>query len=391
MTEIQTTARNAALADLRTLLETQRLHRVDLVASTPAFRTHNAMLVVDTDEVILSDAGVTPAGGVYRPTATFDDGLSDKLGINRAYLARLRDERPDLYDANVNGWLHGRPAGHPLGDVPADPRRFLLRMFSGDDGYGGIARAFLSDSYKPVDHLDVLVSALDGVRQAGIDVQIPQCNLTERRMYVEVAAPQVCALAPTLLKGYRSPFTGASADDNPVVFAGFVITNSETGDGRFLLVPKITIQVCSNGAAFTADAVGGVHLGGKRGEGIVRYSADTMEKELAVVTGRARDAVRTFLDTRYVETKIAEMEGNAAVEVAKPEATVKAVIRAATIPTSLENDVFAAFIKGGQMTAGGIMQAVTATAQTVEDADLAADLEAKAVEVLAHAARIASR
>ena len=56
-------------------------------------------------------------------------------------------------------------------------------------------------------------------------------------MYVRVVCEQVRVLAPALLAGYRSPFTGAAGADNPVVFAGFVITNSETGCGAFSLVP----------------------------------------------------------------------------------------------------------------------------------------------------------
>jgi hypothetical protein len=40
--------------------------------------------------------------------------------------------------------------------------------------------------------------------------------------------------AGVLLSRYRSPFTGASGADNPVVFAGFILANSETGCGAFL-------------------------------------------------------------------------------------------------------------------------------------------------------------
>ena len=45
------------------------------------------------------------------------------------------------------------------------------------------------------------------------------------------------------------------------------------------------------------------------------------------------------------------------------------------------------FIAGGQTTAGGIMQAITATAQTVDDADEATRLEDGAIEALALAGR----
>jgi hypothetical protein len=69
-------------------------------------------------------------------------------------------------------------------------------------------RAFLSDGYKIIDNLDVLLAVLDGVRQAGAPVQVDGCDLTERRMYVRVVCEQVRVLAPALLAGYRSPFTG---------------------------------------------------------------------------------------------------------------------------------------------------------------------------------------
>lgn len=55
----------------------------------------------------------------------------------------------------------------------------------------------------------------------------------ERRMYVQIASQSVAAHAETLLRGYVSPFTGARGTDNPLVFAGFVLTNSETGHGSF--------------------------------------------------------------------------------------------------------------------------------------------------------------
>ena len=45
------------------------------------------------------------------------------------------------------------------------------------------------------------------------------------------------------------------------------------------------------------------------------------------------------------------------------------------------------FIRGGQLTAVGILQAVTSVAQTLDDADTASDLEAQALRVMDLAAR----
>lgn len=58
--------------------------------------------------------------------------------------------------------------------------------------------------------------------------------------------------AGRLLAGYTSPFSGAKGADNPVVFAGMVVSNSETGHGSFSITPRIVAQVCDNGMTITA-------------------------------------------------------------------------------------------------------------------------------------------
>ena len=139
-----------------------------------------------------------------------------------------------LYDANVNGWLEHQPG-----------RRLLIRALRTEDGGEGIARAVLSERYRFVDNLDVLLAVLDGIRSAGADVEVRRCDLTERRMYVQIASQSVAAQADVLLRDYVSPFTGARGADNPLVFAGFVLSNSETGQGSFLITPRLIAQVCS--------------------------------------------------------------------------------------------------------------------------------------------------
>jgi hypothetical protein len=94
----------------------------------------------------------------------------------------MREQAPALYDQNVNGWLS------------RDDRSFMIRCLRPDTsgpGGTGVARAWLSDSYKIIDNLDVLVAALDGIRQAGHPVEVEECDLTERRMYVKVRCDAV--------------------------------------------------------------------------------------------------------------------------------------------------------------------------------------------------------
>ncbi len=394
--------RNATLADMVTILRSQRARRLDVVAPASAIHAHDGNLVIANTVSQLGADGVTSAAGTYRPTVVADEGIADKLGINLAYLRRLRASRSDLWDANVNGWLHG----DQLAGYPADERRFLVRLFRAERDGLGVARAFLSDSYKVIDNLDALMATLEGIRQAGTDVEFDGLDLTERRLYARVVAPSVRALAPALLSGYRSPFGGrtyvpggrwtpeqaraAAAREGrgyepgtePVLFAGFVISNSEVGDGAWSITPRIVAEICGNGLPITADVTRAIHLGSRQEQGIVRYSADTMDKELALITARARDAVATFLSTGYLIAKVTEMERKAGVPVSHPDDTVRQVAKAAKFSDEMADQILGHFIRGGQLTAGGVMQAVTSVAQTLDDADAAHDLEAQAMRVL---------
>jgi hypothetical protein len=390
---MQNTTRNATLADLATLLTEQHARKIDVVAPASQITANHGLIVVKGAEPIITEDGVTNGDGRYQPTVVFDEGMAHKLGIPQPYLKALRQDRIDLYDANVNGWLHGNTGeGCDLGcSYPGDDRSFLFRGFIGDEpGSVGVARAFLSDSYKVIDNLDALTAALDGVRQAQTHVEIDGCDLSERRMYVRVKAPSITALAPTLLRNYRSPFNGDTGADNPTVFAGFIISNSETGSGAFTITPRLIVQVCSNGMTITKDALRSIHLGGKMDEGIIRWGEDTQRKSLELVTAKTRDAVATFLDTDYMSRAIADLEEKAGVKLTGAvDEKVRQVGKKLQFDQSHVDGVLAHFIQAGDLTAGGVMQAVTSFAQTVASPDDAADLESSAIRALEMAASLA--
>jgi hypothetical protein len=65
--------------------------------------------VLDGTVPDLGEDGVTMTAGQYLPTDVCDQGIAEKLGIPAAYLRRMREACPGLYDANVNGWLEREP------------------------------------------------------------------------------------------------------------------------------------------------------------------------------------------------------------------------------------------------------------------------------------------
>lgn len=291
--------------------------------------------------------------------------MADKLGIPVGYLRRLREEHLPLYDANVNGWLGQQP-----------DRQFLVRTLRTQDAAcDGIARAVLSQRYRLVDNLDVLLAVLDGIRAAGADVRVERCDLTERRMYVQIASNSIAVRADTLLRDYVSPFTGARGAENPLVFAGFVLTNSETGHGSFAITPRLVAQVCGNGYTITRDAMREVHLGGRLDAGVVAWSERTQRAAIELVPRQATDATTSFLTGDYLGGSLSAIQERAGVRVPDAAATVKYVSGQLRFSDEQQAVLLEHFIGGGDRTAGGILQAVTSAAQVQPDADVAYEME----------------
>jgi hypothetical protein len=374
------TTRNSTLADLAALLERQQAAKLDVVTAAGNLTAVGGELVVaGAAEPVLSSSGVTRGDVVLRPTSAADGHIADKLRIPIKFLRRIREEHVGLYDVTVNTLL---------GDEP--DYRFLVRGLVDGGTNRGVVRALLSSSYRVVDNVDVLTTVLQGIRDAGVEVEITQCDLSETRMYVKVRCDEIGEYAPQLLGNYRSPFTGARGAENPLVHAGFVVANSETGHARTTITPQLTVQICNNGLTMTKDALATTHLGARMPEGVVRWSHDTRHAELDLITKQARDAVTTFLDRDYVRAKLAEIERAAGVAVTDPTVTLEHVGQELRFTEEQRANVLAHFIQGGDPTSGGVLHAVTSAAQLVEDADISHDMERHGLTAMSLAAAHAS-
>jgi hypothetical protein len=375
--------------DFETLLATldeQQERKVDVIlpATNLCFSKGNLRVLRSDLEPELTETGVKSPVQEFVPNEVFDSGFADRLGgpVTATFIRKLRAEGwTDIIDGTLNGILHGKE-----GIREPQSKSVLLRALKDADGQPvGTARALLSNAYRIIDHVDTLRAAMQGMRSAGLGAEnVTQCDLTARRMYVTVEVPEVRAQAAALLKDYVSPFTGQRGADNPIVHAGFVLGNSEVGDGTFFLYPRIVAEVCTNGMTIKKD-VGALvqrHLGARLDDGLVTYSDATHKANRELITRMAEDTVRTFLTEDYLHSVIRKLEEKAGEPVEKPEAAIKEVTRKLEIP-ALYDDVLAHFIKGADLSRGGIMHAVTAAAQSAEiDADTAFRMEEKATALL---------
>ena len=199
-----------------------------------------------------------------------------------------------------------------------------------------------------------------------------------RRQLVDrgVTSPEIAVLAPGLLRNYVSPFTGDRGIDNPLVFAGFVLSNSETGDGAWTITPRLEIQVCHNGLVLDKLRVRKPHIGGRLPDGAVQWSADTQQTNRLLIKQKTRDAVTSFLDEQWLTARIGEVERAAGVRVSNPTEVIERVSTQLRFSETEQQTILDHFLLGGDPTSGGVLQAVTSAAQKVGDPDTARGMEA---------------
>ncbi|WP_327145281.1 hypothetical protein [Nocardia sp. NBC_01327] len=397
-----------SLQDLVPLLEQQQAAKVDVVASASSIRATGGMIELFGVGPVVDDRGVACVDGLYLPTGAADGQIADKLGIPVRYLRRLRErERLDLYDGNVNGWLHG-PTGTELPEP--DERSFLLRLFTPARPDGpGVMRALVSDRYGIIDNLDVLAAVLEGIRDAGADTEIRACDLTDSAMHCKVYCPQMSALAPRFLANYRSAFAnpaleaerqrvagdldrwrplaaregqGYDLGSEPVVFAGFRFSNDETGHHAVRLTPELVVQICGNGLTIPMFAHTQRHLGERLDAGAVSWSQDTLRKKLAVITAETRDRVTEWLSPEFFAARVEELEHAAGAPITQPDKTLETLSKRLGFSEAERTGILSHFIAGGQLTAAGIANAVTSYSQTILDGDRANALDDLALHAM---------
>jgi hypothetical protein len=383
--------RSAPLPDLAEALQLQRRQTVDMVIPASSIVTRDGNLLLASAPAIITDDGVLDPSGAYVPTPNADSQLAGIFGIPVKYIRTLRERHVELYDTNINEW-----ATH---DDFADKKVLVRTLWGSTEGSDtvGILRAVLSDRYGARDNFDTLVAVLDGIRTAGLaadDLKI-QGDLTDNNMFLTVNAPEIKGYGYKLLEGYRSPYAnghgtghgGSDAENLPIISAGLVIRNSETGAGALSITPRLVVRACSNGLQVTKDAMRQVHLGSKLAEGAIVWSDETRLAANDLAKKQAADAVASFLNASYVQSVIDELERDADVPVVDVPATIEVVAKEQAYTETEAKGVLDFFIRGGQLTAGGVMQAVTAYVQQVESPERAYDLEAGAIDAMKVAAK----
>jgi len=374
--------RKTTLAELVTELKDQNMQKKDFVVPANLLSMEKGQLVVNNynnnDDLskLLAEVGVKSENSgklILGCLPILHQNLSDKLDIPRKYYNRIQLlEDTELIDTNVTHWLKKMKGN------------IFLRTFINKEENEGFARAILSDRYNVIDNYDVLFATLEAVRDSGLNLKIEDngCDLTESKMYIRFIAPDVEINAPELLKNYKNPKGGGSGVGDGII-TGFVITNSELGQGSFSISPRAVVLKCSNGLVFKDDAFGKIHLGAKMdGYSQIDWSEETKRKNYELIQAQVKDAVKQFTREDYLAKKISELNTYAEVELKHPIETVKNVSRLLNVTEEKEKNILDFFMRGGDFTPMGVSQALTFYAHETTDADEAHDMEMVAVDIL---------
>lgn len=368
------------LEEIVSSLSIQQEQKTDLIVpSSKLSMSDNGQFTVrgySTDKALTSLLAQSAIDAELRLSTTkvLHDHLSDKLQIPRMYYERMLNNDKELLAKNVNSWLERQK------NVNYMLRTFMINSEDSD----GVARALLSDRFNTIDNWDVLMSALEAIKATGIKVNVESCDITDKKMYVRIVAPEIEAKASELIKNYKTPKGGNSG--NPYVNAGFVISNSEVGFGKFNISPRLFIQVCSNGLIRKDESMSKVHLGQKLEENtIIRWSQTTQRKNMELVMSQVKDAVKTFLSDDYLVGTIDKLQTAGTEELKQPIEAVNAACSLYKLSDDATRSILDYFVRGGETTVFGLSQAVTYYAQHDADADDRFELEAIGGDVIFNA------
>jgi hypothetical protein len=310
----------------------------------------------------------------FEPNRFMHQQIATKLGIPWKYYERMQKENvQNTLDTNVNTWLS------------LSKKKHFLRSYSNEGGID-IGRAFLSDSYKPIDNFDVVISVLEAIRDNRLEgIKVESADVSEKNLYMRFINEEAQLDAPNFLKSYRNP---KSMEVGNGITAGFIIKNSETGQGSFQIVPRLVVMVCDNGLIMEQDAKKKYHIGSKMDEGELLWSGKTQELNKSLIKSQVADFVKHFSSTQYLESAVNVMCELANIELDFPINAVVNATRHLEVPEKHINDILGYFSRSGDTNRSGVVQALTYFAHECGDPDLRYNLESKSVSLLANMAEM---
>ena len=259
-------------------------------------------------------------------TNSCNDQIADRLDVPVKYYRRMLYEASDLLADNVNFWLKR---------IEKD---YFLRAL------GDSVRAFLSDRYRVIDHLDVLHCFLNELQAHEADIE--DCFLSETEMNIKVKSGK--------LKDFIR-----HKDDR--IVGGLFLTNSETGHKALRIEPRLFRVQCSNGMIIEEFKTRQIHLG----------NGNENSDELVYLS--IRRSIRELFN-RFGEI-IQSIRETTEIMIRNPQKVIKNVVEHYGLSESQRENILIAFGAEPERDKYGIANAITRAAKGEESWEKSVELE----------------
>jgi hypothetical protein len=290
-------------------------------ATVDAMSTTQALTVVpqhldveDVNDNVLVMAR-TPTGDV--PLRVLDGAhrqVADKVGIPWPYYQRMLEVQPDLLAVNINNWFNSDPQNRlvrMLGPITDEDREHNTKT-----GAHAAVRAFLSDSYRPIDHGALLNVLLQEAQKVG--ARVAEYDLSARHFHVRLIGEERRVediIADVLRRNPDHPPHACTLQE--VISRGVAIRNSETGHGAFSMAEAIRILRCIN--TMEGERMRIAHLGGKQNGDRTEWREDTRRLDDAATFLKVRDKFAHMFSAESEEKIVRQLTDAAGTPLALPE------------------------------------------------------------------------
>lgn len=314
------------IPELVNKLQEEKKHHKDIVVPSKGISMFS-----DSKEGLCLQLKTKDAETAYTIERQVHTLLPPRLGIPSKYYRRMQDEARDLLCKNVNWWF----------DKEGEDNKNRLIRISRDS-----IRAVLSDRYRPINHLDLVTTAV----QAVTDTKDPGNYAGDARCFNWSLSPtylDVCFVNPGIVidlnnldkgiqvglkhhkegKGGGTQFVYAGNvqesdnqnqggwfrktdgdDGGHYVFPAARIRNSETGFGSLHVMSGLYEAVCDN-TCWIGTNLAKAHLGSQMEEGIEYFSSDTFKKMNAVIFSKVRDIVKAVFTPENLMMNAKKLKG----------------------------------------------------------------------------------
>ncbi len=240
--------------------------------------------------------------------------IAEKLEIPLKYYRRMEESAPELLVRNVNTWLE------------RSDKDYFIR------GLGDSIRAFLSDRYRVIDHLDVLLCALNELQAHSAEIE--DCYLSETEMNIKIKSQSL------------QDFVRHKDD---LITGGLFLTNSETGHKALRVEPRMFRVKCSNGMIVEELVTREIHIG----------NGDELSDEIVYLS--LRRSIRELF-SRFGEI-IQMLRESSEIKVRNPQKMISNVVEHYRLSDSQRDNILMAFGAEPEADKYGIANALALAAQ----------------------------